>query len=54
LQDNLFAFVDAVNRAKPSAIKGVYLKSLSVSTTMSPGIALNVGQTVSDASSAVS
>jgi large subunit ribosomal protein L1 len=54
LQDNLYAFVDAVNRSKPSSIKGVYVKSLSVSTTMSPGIALNVAQTVSDASTAVS
>ena len=53
LQENLFAFVDAINRSKPSAIKGVYLKSLSISTTMSPGIALNVTQTVSEASSAV-
>jgi large subunit ribosomal protein L1 len=54
LQDNLFAFVDAVNRAKPNAVKGVYVKSLSVSTTMSPGIALNVNQTVSDAATSVS
>ena len=54
LQDNLYAFVDAVNRAKPTSIKGVYLKSLSVSTTMSPGISLNVTQAVADAATAVS
>lgn len=53
LQDNLYAFVDAISRAKPNAVKGVYLRSLSVSTTMSPGIALNVTQTVSDASTSV-
>jgi large subunit ribosomal protein L1 len=54
LADNLYAFVDAVNRAKPSAIKGVYVRSISISTTMSPGIRLNAAQTISDASSAVS
>lgn len=42
LQDNLLAFVDSLNRAKPSGVKGVYLKSLSVSTAMGPGVALDV------------
>jgi len=54
LADNLFAFVDAVSRAKPSAIKGVYVKSISLSTTMSPGIRLNSIQTISEASAAAS
>ena len=54
LTDNLFAFIDAVNRAKPSVLKGVYVKSISISTTMSPGIQLNVNQTIADASSSVS
>jgi large subunit ribosomal protein L1 len=49
LLENLYAFVDALNRSKPTSIKGVYLKSLSISTTMSPGIALNVNQTVANA-----
>ena len=52
LRDNLFAFVDALKRAKPSAIKGVYCKSLSISTAMSPGITLNVNETAQSASSA--
>lgn len=52
LKDNLYAFVDALNRTKPTAIKGVFLKTLSISTTMSPGISLGVAQTVSDASAA--
>lgn len=52
LAENLFAFVDAINRAKPSSIKGVYVRSISISTTMSPGIRLNAAQTISDASSA--
>lgn len=52
LQTNLYAFVDALNRSKPTAIKGTYVRSLSISTTMSPGIKLNVPQTVADAASA--
>ncbi len=52
LQTNLYAFVDALNRAKPTAIKGTYVRSLSISTTMSPGIKLQVAQTIADASTA--
>ena len=54
LKDNLYAFVDAINRSKPSVLKGVYVKSLSISTTMSPGITLGVAQTIADASAASS
>jgi len=49
LQENLLAFVDSLNRAKPSGIKGVYLRSLSVSTAMGPGVALDVAATSSAA-----
>jgi large subunit ribosomal protein L1 len=38
LAENLHAFVDAVVRAKPSGAKGTYLKSLTVSSTMGPGV----------------
>jgi large subunit ribosomal protein L1 len=38
LGDNLQAFVDAVMRAKPPAAKGTYLKSVTVSSTMGPGV----------------
>jgi large subunit ribosomal protein L1 len=38
LVDNIQALLDALNKAKPSAAKGVYMKSVSVSTTMGPGI----------------
>jgi large subunit ribosomal protein L1 len=54
LTQNLYAFVDALNRAKPTAIKGVYIKSLSISTTMSPGISVNVNQAVANAAAALS
>ncbi|MCC6790380.1 MAG: 50S ribosomal protein L1 [Thermomicrobiales bacterium] len=54
IRDNLDAFVDALNRAKPTGVKGVYIKSLAVTTTMSPGIALNVGTTAQNAAAVAS
>jgi large subunit ribosomal protein L1 len=53
IRENLYAFVDSLQRAKPSAIKGVYVRSLAINTTMSPGVTLNVGQTLQNASSAI-
>ena len=38
LRDNLAALVEALNRAKPSNTKGIYLKKLSVSSTMGIGV----------------
>ena len=38
LQGNLSALVEALNKAKPAASKGVYLKKLSVSSTMGAGV----------------
>lgn len=38
LQGNLVALVDALNKAKPSSTKGVYLKKLSISSTMGAGV----------------
>jgi large subunit ribosomal protein L1 len=38
LQGNLTALVDALNKAKPASSKGVYLKKLSVSSTMGAGV----------------
>lgn len=39
--DNLAALVEAVNRAKPSGAKGVYVKRLTLTSTMAPGIRLD-------------
>jgi large subunit ribosomal protein L1 len=36
--ENLKAFADAVNRAKPAGAKGTYVKRVAVSTTMGPGV----------------
>ncbi|HEX7073560.1 MAG TPA: 50S ribosomal protein L1 [Hyphomicrobiaceae bacterium] len=38
LAENIRAFVDAVNRAKPSGAKGTYLKKVAISSTMGPGV----------------
>ena len=38
LRENLLALIDALNKAKPAAAKGVYLKKISVSSTMGAGI----------------
>jgi large subunit ribosomal protein L1 len=42
LFNNLKALVEALNKAKPASSKGVYLKKLSVSSTMGPGIRVDV------------
>ena len=42
LSENLAALVDAINRARPSATKGQYFKSLTVASTMGPGIRVDV------------
>jgi len=41
LRDNLAALVEALNRARPSGSKGVYLKKLSVSSTMGVGVKID-------------
>ena len=38
LRENLLALIDALNKAKPTAAKGVYLKKVSLSSTMGAGI----------------
>jgi large subunit ribosomal protein L1 len=52
LKDNLFAFVDALIRAKPSGAKGIYCRTLAITSTMAPGIVLNVPLTLAAASEA--
>ncbi|TLS48498.1 50S ribosomal protein L1 [Paenibacillus antri] len=41
LVENLRSLVDALNRAKPASAKGVYLKSIAVSSTMGPSARVN-------------
>jgi large subunit ribosomal protein L1 len=42
LAENLGAFMDTIVKARPSAAKGVYLKSATVSSTMGPGVKLEL------------
>jgi len=54
IQVNFLAFVDALNRMKPSGVKGVYLRSLALTTTMGPGIRVNISEAIANASEAMS
>jgi large subunit ribosomal protein L1 len=54
LRDNLYAFVDALVRAKPAGAKGVYCRTLAITSSMAPGIPLNVSQTLANASASAS
>ena len=42
LRDNLVALVDALSKSKPSSSKGVYLRKVSLSSTMGPGIRVDL------------
>ena len=46
LAENLRAFVDAVVKAKPTGAKGTYLKRVSISSTMGPGLRVDVASVV--------
>jgi len=43
LVENLKVLIDAVNKSKPAGIKGVYLKKISVSSTMGAGVRIDQG-----------
>ena len=42
LADNIIAFVDQVRAAKPAGVKGNYVKSITVTATMTPGIRVSM------------
>ena len=44
LQENFQALIDAIIKARPAALKGTYLKSITVASTMGPGVKLNVAK----------
>lgn len=44
LKDNFMALMGSVIKAKPSAAKGVYLKTITVSSTMGPGIKIDANE----------
>ena len=42
LNDNFQSLMGAINKAKPSSLKGQYIKSAVLTSTMGPGVKLNV------------
>ncbi|MEL6809236.1 MAG: 50S ribosomal protein L1 [Pseudomonadota bacterium] len=48
LIENVRAFVGAVAKAKPAGSKGTYMKKVSLSSTMGPGVSVNVDSAVTD------
>ena len=42
LQENLSALVDALNKSKPASAKGIYLRKVSISSTMGQGVRIDV------------
>jgi large subunit ribosomal protein L1 len=49
LQQNMSALIDALNKAKPAAAKGQYLKKISVSSTMGAGVRVDQASLVAQA-----
>ena len=49
---NLAALVDAINRAKPAGAKGTYLRTLTIASTMGPGIRVDIPGILAAASAA--
>ena len=44
LQENFQTLIDAIRKAKPAAVKGQYLKSVTMASTMGPGVKLNAAK----------
>ncbi|MEM7494376.1 MAG: 50S ribosomal protein L1 [Pseudomonadota bacterium] len=47
IEKNVRAFVDALMKAKPSGAKGTYVKKISLSSTMGPGVMIDTGDAIS-------
>ena len=46
LADNFQTLIDAINKAKPAAVKGQFLKSVTLTSTMGPGVKINAAKLV--------
>ncbi len=44
LAENIAAFVDAIQRAKPAGAKGTYMKKVTLSSTMGPGVRIDISK----------
>ena len=52
IKDNLLSIIDAVMRAKPAGAKGTYVKSITLTSTMGPGIHMDVASSLAEAAGA--
>ncbi len=52
IKANLLSAIDAVNRAKPSGAKGTYLRTLTITPTMGPGIRVDIPAVLAAAAAA--
>jgi large subunit ribosomal protein L1 len=48
LVENIRAFVGAVSKAKPTGSKGTYMKKISLTSTMGPGVSVSVDSAMSE------
>jgi len=46
LEENLRAFVGAVSRARPEGAKGTYMKKVAISSTMGPGVSIDIASAI--------
>ena len=46
LNENFQTLIDAINKAKPAAAKGQYIRSATIASTMGPGVKLNTARLV--------
>jgi large subunit ribosomal protein L1 len=49
ISQNISAFIDAVQKAKPSGAKGTFIKRVSVSSTMGPGVKIDPSSVAAEA-----
>lgn len=52
IADNILSVVDALNRVRPTGLKGVYCRTLAIASTMGPGIHLDVNDAFAKAANA--
>ena len=47
LVENVSSFINAITKAKPTGVKGVYMKGISISSTMGPGVKIDMSSSAS-------
>ena len=47
LAENVSTFINAITKAKPTGVKGVYMKGISISSTMGPGVKIDISSATS-------